>query len=276
MRADRVAALLSGMAALIVCAAFVWLVLDLLHGGATRLSLQFLVSMPRDAGRAGGIGPVLVSTAALVCIALVVAVPVALGTALLLVEVLPSGSRAAQAVQQALYLLASVPSIVFGLFGNALFCIHLGFGFSILSGGLTLACMILPILVSTSVAGLRAVPVSMRPAAAALGLSRATTLRRLVLPAAAPALVAGLLLGIGRAAAETAALVYTSGYVARVPGSVFDSGRSLSVHVYDLAMNVPGGEDTARASALVLLAALLAINAVAIGWTARRQRERMS
>src|SRR5690606_17242027 len=142
--------------------------------------------------------------------------------------------------------------------------IYLGLGFSILSGGLTLACMLLPILVSTAEAGLRAVPDSYRLSAAALGMTRAATLIRLLLPIAAPALAAGLLLGIGRAVAETAALLFTSGYVDRMPGSLLDSGRALALHIFDLSMNVPGGDVPAYASALVLVAMLLCINIFAM------------
>jgi phosphate transport system permease protein len=161
--------------------------------------------------------------------------------------------------------LAGVPSIVFGLFGNAFFCIYLGLGFSILSGGLTLACMVLPILIRTAEEGLHSAPHDYRLAAAALGMSRSATLVHLLLPAAAPALVAGLMLGIGRAGAETAALIFTSGYVDRMPDSLFDSGRALSVHIYDLSMNVAGGDASAYASALVLIILLLIINSMAKG-----------
>ena len=163
-----------------------------------------------------------------------------------------------------------MPSIVFGLFGSVLFCKVLGLGFSILAGGLTLACMALPILVKATEQGFASVPDEHRMGAAALGLSRTGTLFRLLLPAAAPGLGAGLVLGIGRATAETAALIFTSGYVDRMPGSALDSGRALSVHILDLSMNVPGGTDNAYASALVLLALLLVIDSVA-SWVVERR-----
>ncbi|MFQ5742302.1 MAG: PstA family ABC transporter permease, partial [Acidobacteriota bacterium] len=163
-------------------------------------------------------------------------------------------------IRRSLDVLAGVPSIVFGLFGNVLFCQILGFGFSILSGGLTLACMVLPILIRSTEAGFRAVPDEYRHASAALGLSRCSTLFKVLLPVAVPGLLVGLVLGIGRAIAETAALIFTSGYVDRMPESLLDSGRSLSVHIFDLAMNVPGADAYAYASALVLVSALLVIN----------------
>src|SRR5262249_1418749 len=144
-----------------------------------------------------------------------------------------------------------------------LFCRLLGLGFSILSGGLTLACMVLPILIRSVEEGFRAVPDEYRVGAAALGLSRTATLRHLLLPAAVPGLIVGLVLGLGRAIAETAALIFTSGYVDRMPESLFDSGRSLSIHIFDLSFNVPGGDGNAYATALVLVVLLFLINGVA-------------
>lgn len=163
----------------------------------------------------------------------------------------------------ALDILAGVPSIVFGLFGNAFFCVTLGLGFSILSGGLTLACMALPLLARATEVSLRSLPAETRQAAAALGLSQGRTILRLLLPAAAPGIAAGLALAMGRALAETAALIFTSGYVDRMPESLHDSGRALSVHIYDLALNVSGGEASAAASALVLVALLVLLNGLA-------------
>jgi phosphate transport system permease protein len=161
--------------------------------------------------------------------------------------------------------LAGVPSVVFGLFGNALFCQHLGFGVSILSGGLTLACMVLPFLIRATEEGFRAVSDTHRLAAAALGFSKTSVLFSIVLPLAAPGVIVGVVLGLGRALAETAALLFTSGYVPRMPASFLDSGRMLSVHIHDLAMNVPGGNKPAYASALVLVGMLLLINIAANG-----------
>lgn len=170
-------------------------------------------------------------------------------------------------------ILAGVPSIVFGLFGNAFFCVWLGLGFSILSGGLTLACMVLPILIRTAESGLRTVPNDWRLGAAALGISKASALVNVLIPAAAPALVAGLMIGIGRAMAETAALIFTSGYVDRMPTSLLDSGRAISVHIYDLTMNVAGGDRSAYASALALIALLILINGAAL-WLAESTLKR--
>lgn len=257
---DRLVRLTVYLVALLVCAIFLWILVDLLRGGFAHLSWNFLIDTPRDAGRAGGISSILVSTLLILLIALVTALPLAWTTAALLAEFVPAASKFGAVIRYSLQVLAGVPSIVFGLFGNAFFSIYLGLGFSILSGGLTLACMLLPILVSTAEAGLRAVPDTYRLSAAALGMTRTATLFHLLFPIAAPTLAAGLLLGIGRAVAETAALLFTSGYVDRMPGSLLDSGRALALHIFDLSMNVPGGDAPAYASALVLLVMLFCIN----------------
>jgi phosphate transport system permease protein len=268
---DPFAALVMGAIALAVTATLGWILLDLLRFGLGGLSWEFLTTSPRDAGRAGGIGPMVVSTLWILGICLAVAVPLGVGCAAYLAEFTRRDAPLGIFVRRSLDLLAAVPSIVFGLFGMVLFSQVLGLGFSILAGGLTLACMVLPILIRSTEAGLRAVPDDMRRGAAALGLSRRATLRHLLLPAAVPGVLVGLVLGIGRALAETAALLFTSGYVTRMPSSWLDSGRALSVHIYDLAMNVPGGEANAYSTALVLLVLLLAIHGAA-GWVADRRR----
>lgn len=272
---DRFAHSVIYLVALLVSAAFIWIAGDLVRGGIAHVSWDFLIDSPSNAGRAGGIGPILVSTGLILLVALIVALPLGWMTAALLAEYIPVQSGFGHGVRYSLQVLAGVPSIVFGLFGNAFFSIYLGLGFSILSGGLTLACMLLPILVSTAEAGLRAVPDTYRLSAAALGMSRTATLFHLLLPAAAPSLAAGLLLGIGRATAETAALLFTSGYVDRMPDSLLDSGRALAIHIFDLSMNVAGGDSFAHASALVLIMALLLINMLAMRLTADWQRRRI-
>ncbi|MGQ0620207.1 MAG: phosphate ABC transporter permease PstA [Panacagrimonas sp.] len=260
--AQRVGPALALLAALGIAAGFCAVLGDVLWQGIERLSWSFLTEAPSRGGRSGGIAPLLVSTLLLLAVCLAACLPLALGTALFLTETAWGRGRAGRALSACLDVLAGVPSIVFGLFGNAFFCVTLGLGFSILSGGLTLACMALPLLARAAEESLRAVPVETRQSAAALGLSRGCTIARLLLPAAAPGIAAGLVLAVGRALAETAALIFTSGYVDRMPESLADSGRALSVHIYDLAMNISGGEPSAYATALVLVALLLALNLI--------------
>jgi len=267
--ADALIAAMVWVCACVVTAGFLWILGDVLVHGLRRVSVDFLVDAPSNAGRAGGIGPVLVSTGLILAVCLAVSVPIGLGTAVFLTEFSPRGGWLGSLIRRSLDVLAGVPSIVFGLVGNAVFVVWLGWGYSILAGGLTLACMVLPLLIRATEQGLAAVPDDYRRSAAALGLTRPRWVVSVVLPLAVPGLAVGLVLGIGRALAETAALLFTSGYVDRMPTSLMDSGRSLSIHIYDLAMNISGGEPSAYATALVLLAMLVAIN-LAASWAARR------
>ncbi|MGB7416524.1 MAG: phosphate ABC transporter permease PstA [Thermosynechococcaceae cyanobacterium] len=265
-------AVVIGCVAVGVTLILLWLVSDLIWQGGAQVNWAFLTTPPEKAGAEGGIAPILVSTALILAVCMAVSTPLGLGTAILLTEFSAQVGPLGRAIRLSLDILAGVPSIVFGLFGNALFSKRLGLGFSILSGGLTLACMVLPILIRSVQEGLQAVPQDYRRSAAALGLSRTAALTTLIIPAAIPGIVVGLLLGIGRAIAETAALIFTSGYVDRMPSSLLDSGRSLSVHIYDLATNIAGGEPHAYATALVLMGALILING-GVSWLAYRFRQ---
>lgn len=256
---------LSGMALLIVAGMFSWLLFDVAARGFGAISWQFIFSAPTNAGRSGGIAPVIVASLATLVVCMLTVLPIGLGSAALLSGVFGTpksryGAAGINACRQSLDILAGVPSIVFGLFGNAFFCIYLGMGFSILAGGLTLACMVLPYFIRTAEQALRGAASSHLAGSLALGLSHGTLLRRILLPAALPGLIAGFVLALTRALAETAALLFTSGYVTRMPESLLDSGRVLSVHIYDLAMNVTGGETQAYGTALVLVITLAIIN----------------
>jgi len=262
------------LTAALVAGAFGLILLDLLWRGAATVNWDFLTSAPSNAGRSGGIAPILWSTLLILGVALVAALPVGLACAVWLSEYLPAGSRRGRAVRISLDALAGIPSIVFGLFGHAFFSVTLGLGFSILSGGLTLACMVLPIFIRTSEAGLAALSDDWRRQGAALGMTRASVLWHVLLPAAMPAITAGAMLGVGRACAETAALIFTSGHVDRWPDSLSDSGRALSVHIYDLSMNVTGGDASAYGSALVLMALIALINAVTMSLSMRWTRHK--
>ncbi|MBR9812573.1 phosphate ABC transporter permease PstA [bacterium] len=272
---DRLLAGVCWLAAGIVAGGFAWLLGDIVMNGLGQINLMYLLMPVADAGRAGGIGPVIVSTSLILVVCLSVSLPLGLATAIVLSEA-DDERWFGRLVRRSLDVLAGVPSIVFGLFGYAVFGLALGLGFSILSGGLTLACMVLPILIRSIEQGLRAVPIDIRHAAAALGMQRWRTLVAVLLPAAAPGVLVGVVLGIGRAAAETAALLFTSGYVARMPDSLLDSGRSLSVHIFDLALNVAGGEPRAYAAALVLIVALAVVNLTAISLSERLLSSRIN
>ncbi len=257
---DRLLGAVFGLMTTLVLAVLAFLLFDVLKQGLSSLSLEFFIDNPSKAGRAGGIFSIILSTLMVVGIAVLAAIPIGLGTALFLSEFTRFRSPYAIFVRRSLDVLAGVPSIVFGLFGNAFFSVYLGLGFSILSGGLTLACMILPLIIRTAEESFRTIPDQYRRGIAALGFSKTAAIFKLYIPYTAPGLMVGVILGIGRAIAETAALIFTSGYVDRTPESVFDSGRTLSVHIYDLAMNIPGGDNMAYATSLVLVLMLLFIS----------------
>ena len=263
---DRLAGVIGALLLLAVLVPMGLMLWSLLEQGAGVISVDFLLDDPRQAGRAGGIAALLVSTGWILAVCLLVAAPMGLGCALYLSEQVPAGTRRAQWLGGTLDMLAAVPSIVYGLFGYQFFAISLGLGFSILSGGLALALMVLPLMIRSAEQALRAVPLSYRQAGESLAISRWGWVRRILIPQAAPGIAVGIILSIGRALAETAVLLFTAGYVLRQPDSLFDSGRALSVHIYDLAMNVPGGMPRAAATGLVLVAILVILNLLVRRW----------
>ena len=178
---DAAATVVIWSIAMIVTGVFVWLLGDIIWHGLGQISWSFLTEAPRNAGRAGGIGPIIVSTVLILLVCMVVAMPLGVGTAVLLAEFTSSENLFGRLVRRSLDVLAGIPSIVFGLFGNAFFCVYLGMGFSILSGGLTLACMALPILIRSTEEGFSSVPGEYRLGAAALGMSRTASLVHLLL-----------------------------------------------------------------------------------------------
>lgn len=244
---------------------------DIVAQSVQHLSWSFFIESPLSAGRKGGIFPIIVSTLLILGICLVVVIPVGLASAIYLAEYHTSSWT-----RKGVEILAAVPSIVFGLFGNALFSVYFGLGFSILSGGLTLALMSLPLFIATVENGIRSVPVRYRLVGNSLGMSRLTILIAVVLPCSLPSIIAGIVLSIGRSLAETAALIFTSGYVDRIPGSLFDSGRALSVHIYDLAMNVPGGNLNAYKTSFVLILLILGTNTLFSSALKRWQTKRIA
>lgn len=203
--------------------------------------------------------PALVSTLIMVCISLAIAVPLGIFSAIYLVEYAKRGSRLLALVRIASESLSGIPSIVYGLFGFLFFVTQMNFGFSILSGALTLSIMILPLIIRTTEEALKSVPDAYREGAFGLGAGKLRTVFRIILPSAYPGIMAGVILAIGRIVGETAALIYTSGTVAQYPGSLMDSARTLSLHMYALSgEGIHMGE--AYGTALVLLFLVVFIN----------------
>ncbi len=255
---EKLVTVLIWSVSLLIVATMVFVIFQMIGPGLHSIHWNYLFLEPENSGRAGGISSILLSTLLILGVCLLFAVPIGVGTAIWLSEFSDPTQFVGKNIRRSLDVLSGIPSIVFGLFGNALFCRYLGF--SILSGGLTLACMVLPILIRSTEIGLSSVPADYRISGAALGISKFSLLCNIILPVAMPGIVVGLVLGIGRAIAESAALTFTSGYVDRFPSSIMDSGRSLSIHIYDLTMNVPGGEPNAYKSIVVILVLLFILN----------------
>jgi phosphate transport system permease protein len=252
-----------GAATLFTLVVLVLIILFILEKGLPVVGPGFLFSAPQDMGRAGGIFPTLVATIFLPLIAVSIAVPLGVGTAVYLTEYTRE-SPVTRIIRFGADCLAGIPSILFGLFGFIFFVTMLRMGWSLLSGGLTLALMILPTIIRTSEEAIRAVPDAYREVSFSLGATRFRTVRKVVLPNALPGIVTGVMLGIGRSIGETAAVIFTAGSSLRMPASVFDSARTMSVHFYILAREGISSEN-AYGTAAVLILSVLAINTVAYG-----------
>lgn len=230
----------------------------IISNGISSVSLSFLLESPREMGKEGGILPAIAGTVYLTLVAVMIATPLGVGTAIYLCEYVVS-ERIVRIIRFGTESLAAVPSIIFGLFGFVLFVITWGMGWSVLSGGLTLAIMILPTLIRASEEAIKMVPVSYREGSMALGATKWYTIRKVVIPAAVPGIAAGLVLGIGRAVGETAAVLLTAGSSLGMPLSITDPARTLSVHLYVLAAEGISLEK-AYATATVLVVLVLIIN----------------
>ena len=246
---------------------FAKIIFDIGSAGIGLIDLNYLTDVPQQSGREGGVFPVIVSTLLVLFIAIIVAVPISLAAALFVTEYLPRGSRWVSIFRSSMLILACVPSIAFGLFGSMFFGQTLGLGTSLLTGGLTLAVMIIPICTFAFEEIFRLLPTGYRYAAYALGSGKARFIFRLMIPVNIGDIVGVVLLGLGRALAETAALLFTCGYSDRMPESLLDPGRVLSIHIYDLAMNIPGGDAMASASAVLLISMFLIISTVGLAIT---------
>lgn len=244
----------------VVVGVFVYILWDIVWLGAGQITWDYLTQVPQRAGLQGGISSILAGTGLLLLVALGTSLPLGVGCAVYLAEFASDRDLFPRLVRRSLDILSGVPSIVFGLFGMVFFSQFLRLGWSILSGGLTLSCMALPLVIRASEEGLRSVPQELRSGCWALGISKARALWRIFLPAALPGIMAGLILGLGRALAETAAVMFTAGASIRMPTSLLSSSRSLSYHIYILSMEVPGGIPRAYAAAFVLVVLLLAIH----------------
>lgn len=265
-RTQRIAFFILFLATLLIVVPVGMIVVIIIQKGLPAISWQFLTDIPRQGMRAGGIFPAIVGTLYLVTGAILFALPIGLLAAVYLSEY-SKDNVLNRLIRLAIVNLAGVPSVVYGLFGLALFVVFFKFGASILSGSLTLGIMILPIIITTSREALESVPQSFREVSLSLGVSKWQTIRHIVLPNAIPGILTGTILGLGRAAGETAPILFTVAafYLPQLPNSIFDQAMALPYHLYVISTQVPNVDEKVRyGTALVLLAMVLFMNLIAI------------
>jgi phosphate transport system permease protein len=249
----------------------------IIYQGAPAISWEFITEMPRDGMRAGGIWPAILGTLYLVIGTAIFSVPIGIAAAIYLSEYAPD-NRWTRTIRLAIINLAGIPSVVYGLFGLGLFVLFLNLGTSILAGSLTLAIMNMPVIISTAEEAIRSVPQSFRTVSISVGATKWQTIRRIVLPQALPGILTGVILGLERAAGETATILFTAAafYLPQLPSSPLDPTMALPYHLYVISTQVPGMPISIQyGTALVLLVFVLSLNIIAttIRSYARKRRQ---
>jgi phosphate transport system permease protein len=263
----------AGLMTLLTVIPILVVIFYIVYQGASAISWEFLTAMPRDGMRAGGLWPAIIGTLYLTIGTAIFSVPLGIGAAIFLSEY-AGDSRWTRLIRLAIINLAGIPSVVYGLFGLGLFVLFLNFGTSILAGSLTLAIMTLPVIISTSEEALRSVPQSFRVVSVSLGGTRLQTIRRIVLPQALPGILTGVILGLERAAGETAPILFTVAafFLPSLPNSPLDATMALPYHLFVISTQVPGMPIQIQyGTALVLVTFILIMNLIA---TAIRSRAR--
>jgi len=258
---DKIAKAVIWAAALFVLVVLVAVIVHILIKGLPRINWRFLTDIPRDMGRSGGISSSIVGTLFISLVAIVIAAPFGMGTAFYLAEYTRENT-VTRIIRFSAESLAGIPSIVYGLFGFIFFVIYMNLGWSVLSGGLTLAVMILPTIIRTSEEAIRAVPFSYREVSYSLGGTKWQTITRAVFPSALQGIANGVILSIGRCVAETAAVILTAGSALRMASSLFSPTRTMAVHFYILAREGISIENAYGTAALLVILIFL-INVIA-------------
>ena len=251
--------------ALLTVIPIVAVVIYILLQGAPAISTEFITGFPRDGMREGGILPAIIGTLYLTVGTAIFSVPLGIAAAIYLSEY-ASETRLTRTIRIAIINLAGIPSVVYGLFGLGLFVLFLKFGTSILAASLTLSIMTLPVIISTAEESLRSVPQAFRTVSISLGATRWQTIRRIVVKEALPGILTGVILGLERAAGETAPILFTGAafFLPRLPGSPFDATMALPYHLFVISTQVPEMPVKIQyGTALVLLAFVLTMNLIA-------------
>lgn len=264
-RQQQIGFALLGLATLIVVLPILALIGYVIWAGLPALSWEFISAMPRDGMRAGGILPAILGTLYLTLFTALFSVPPGVAAAIYLAEYAPDNAWT-RAIRIAMTNLAGIPSVVYGLFGLGLFVIFLQFGTSILSASLTLSIMTLPVIISTAEQAIRAVPTQFRTVSISLGASRWETIWRIVLPESLPGIITGVILGLERAAGETAPILFTGAtfFLPRLPSSPLQPTMALPYHLFVISTQVPGMPIQIQyGTVFVLLAFILGMNLAA-------------
>jgi phosphate transport system permease protein len=253
---QKIAKVVIWSAAILVLLLLFSIIIYILSKGIPHITWQFLTQVPSDMGRSGGILSTIVGTLAVTIVAIVVATPLGVGTAFYLTEYTRE-NIITKIIRFSAESLAGIPSIVYGLFGFIFFVIYLKLGWSILSGGLTLAVMILPTIIRTSEEAIHTVPPMYREVSFSLGGTKWQTMIKVLIPSALPGIATGIILGIGRSVAETAAVILTAGSALQMPTSLFSPARTMAVHFYILASEGISMEKAFATAALLIILILL-------------------
>jgi phosphate transport system permease protein len=269
-------ALITAVAAIVIIPIFLVIAFIVLRG-LSALSWEFLTQPPQDGMTEGGIAPALLGTVYLTLGTAIAAMPIGIGAAIYLAEY-ASENRLTRIIRLAIVNLAGIPSIVYGLFGLGAFVLFLNYGTSILAGSLTLGLMTLPVVISTAEEAISTVPQEFRVVSLSLGATRWQTIRHQVLPHAVPGIITGVILGLGRAAGETAPILFTVAafYLPNLPKSIFDQTMALPYHLFVISTQVPGMPLSVQyGTALVLLLLVLSLTLIAtiIRTSVRRRRQ---
>ncbi len=273
---QKIAFALLTAAAVVVVVPIVLVIIYITIQGIGAINWEFLTAMPRNGMREGGILPAIVGTVVLTFGTAIVSIPLAIGAAIYLAEY-ARDTWLTRLIRLAIINLAGIPSVVYGLFGLGFFVLFLHLGTSLIAGSLTLGLMTLPIVISTAEEAIISVPQSFRVVSISLGGTRWQTIRHQVLPQALPGILTGIILGLERAAGETAPILFTVAafYLPRLPRSPFDQSMALPYHLYVISTQVPGmSTEVQYGTALVLLALVLSMNVVAAILRSRFRRKR--
>lgn len=271
---ERIARIVAGSALGLIIVGILAIIGVIIYKGAPTISWNFLIDMPKNRMTEGGIWPALYGTLSLILLTGIIALPLGIAAGVFLAEY-AGRNRAVKWLRLAIANMAGIPSVIYGLFGYAAFSLALGFGKSLLAMGMTLACVTLPIIITTTEEALKQVPDELRSAALALGATRWRTTYRIVLPAALPGIVTGTILSLSRAAGETAPILFTGvAFFAAVPQTIMQPSMALPYHLYIMATQpTTPAPHIVWGTAFVLVGLLCIINALGALWRARRRRK---